>query len=86
MLPVDLWIRNTRNNDMFCIGFYIEAADTEKTPWWFEPLDWDEFQGIQVPSPGAATWANEGTPWLIIEVEDIAYNVDVTTCIRAVGL
>lgn len=70
---------------MFCIGFCIEAADTEKILWWFEPLGWDEFQGIQVPSPGAVTWADEGAPWLIIEVEDITYNVDVNTYIRAVG-
>lgn len=68
---------------MFRIDFYVEAADTEKTPWWFEPLDQDEFQGIQVSSPGAVTWAEEDTPWLIIEVEDIAYNVDVNTYIRA---
>jgi hypothetical protein len=70
---------------MFRIGFYIEAAETDKILWWFEPLGWDEFQGIQVPSPGAVTWADKGTRWLTIEVEDIAYNVDVTTCNRAVG-
>jgi hypothetical protein len=64
---------------------YREAADTEKILWWFEPLDWAEFQGILVPSPGAVTWADEGTPWLIIELEDVAYNVDVATYIGAVG-
>jgi hypothetical protein len=64
---------------------YREATDTEKILWWFEPLGWAEFQGILVPSPGTVTWADEGMPWLIIELEDVAYNVDIAAYIGAVG-
>jgi hypothetical protein len=64
---------------------YREAADEEKIAWRLEMLSWAEFHGILIPSSSAATWADEATPWLIIEVEDIAYNVDVTSYIRSVG-
>ncbi|HEX6383671.1 MAG TPA: DUF6544 family protein [Anaerolineae bacterium] len=65
---------------------YREATSTEKIPWRMEPLAWDEFHGILVPSHATVTWADEGTPWLVLNVEDIAYNVDVITYIRARGL
>lgn len=64
---------------------YRDAADTEKILWWFEPQDRVEFQGILVPSPGTVTWADEGTPWLVIDLDDIAYNVDVRNTIRTEG-
>lgn len=64
---------------------YKEATDTEKTLWWFEPLDWIEFHGILIPSSGILTWADEGSPWLVINIEDVAYNVDVGEYIQAEG-
>lgn len=64
---------------------YQEASDTEKTPWLLEPLAWDTYHGILIPSHSQVTWADEGTPWLIVEVEDIAFNVDVSSYIRAKG-
>lgn len=33
----------------------------------------------------SATWANEGTPWLILEAEDIVFNTDVSDYIRHTG-
>jgi len=32
-----------------------------------------------------ATWADEGTPWLMLETEDMAYNTDVSDYIRQTG-
>ena len=38
-----------------------------------------------IPSPAAVTWADEGTPWLVVNLEEVAYNVDVSDYIRAQG-
>ena len=32
-----------------------------------------------------ATWADEGTPWLVIETEDIVFNTDISDYIRQTG-
>jgi hypothetical protein len=64
---------------------YRDAADTEKIPWLLEPIAWKTYHGMLVPTTATATWQDEGTPWLVIEIEDIAYNVDVKEYIRAKG-
>ena len=64
---------------------YREATDVEKIPWRLDILAWDEYQGIRVPSRSSVTWADEGSPWLVIELDDIVYNVDVRNTIRAEG-
>lgn len=58
---------------------YRSATDTEKISWWIEPLGWQTFHGLRLPSPVAVTWQDEGTPWLMMAVENVAYNVDVTS-------
>ncbi|HLV34641.1 MAG TPA: DUF6544 family protein [Spirillospora sp.] len=63
-----------------------ETTDTEKTRWILEPLGWETVHGIRVPSPAAVTWASEGTPWLVVTQDDIAYNVDVSAYVRGRGL
>ncbi len=65
---------------------YRDAADTEKILWQLDILAWDEYQGILLPSRSSVTWADEGTPWLAIELDDVVYNVDVGDTIRAEGL
>lgn len=64
---------------------YKEATDAAKTPAVFEALDWGTFHGVKIPSLASVTWQDEGTPWLIVEVEEIVYNVDVEEYIRARG-
>ncbi|MCA9955031.1 MAG: hypothetical protein KC434_09945 [Anaerolineales bacterium] len=64
---------------------YREATDTEKILWQLTPLAWETYHGIQIPSRSSVTWADEGTPWLVIELDDVVYNVDVENYIRAVG-
>ena len=65
---------------------YKEATNEAKTPWRLEALEWQKFHGIMIPSVGAVTWEDEGTPWLVVTLEDVAYNVDVAETIRARGL
>lgn len=62
------------------------AEDTKKTGWHTEALGWRSFHGVRVPSPASVTWADEGRPWSVWTIEDIAYNVDVSIYIRQSGL
>ncbi len=64
---------------------YQDATDTEKIPWLLEPIAWGTYHDMLIPTTSSATWVNEGTPWLIVEIEDVAYNVDVQEYIRARG-
>jgi hypothetical protein len=64
---------------------YKEATSTEKILWQLDILAWDKFQGRLIPSRSTVTWADEGSPWLVIELEDITYNADVQEYIRAEG-
>lgn len=65
---------------------YREADDEEKIPWRIEAQGWDTFHGLIIPTPLAATWMDEGKPWAVFTLEDVAYNVDVSEYIRASGL
>jgi hypothetical protein len=62
---------------------YRSASDSAETPWQIEPLGWRAFGGLLLPSPVAVTWQDEAGPWLVMAVEDVAYNVDVSASIRA---
>jgi hypothetical protein len=64
---------------------YREATDEVKIPWRNEPLGWQTFHGIEIPSPVALTWLDEGTPWSVWTVEEAVYNVDVSEYIKAQG-
>ena len=65
---------------------YREATDEEKIPWRLEPLGWQTFHGMMIPSPATVTWLDEGTPWLVVTIGDVVYNVDVADYIRDKGL
>ncbi len=64
---------------------YRGARDEAKIPWRFEPLGWQTFHGLRIPSLGAVTWMDQGTPWLVMTLEDVVYNVDVSQYLRASG-
>lgn len=65
---------------------YRSAADEVKTPWRVELLDWQTFHGVLIPSSVALIWLDEGTPWAMFTVEDVAYNTDVARSIKSRGL
>ena len=64
---------------------YREATDEVKIPWRNEPLGWQTFHGIKIPSPAAVTWLDEGTPWSVWTIEDVVYNVDVSEFVMGRG-
>lgn len=65
---------------------YREADSPEKIPWLLEVHSWTEFHGMMLPQYSTVTWADEGTPWLMLDIEDVTYNVDISDYIRAKGL
>ncbi len=64
---------------------YKEPGDEAKRHWRNEPLGWRTFHGIRIPSPASVTWLDEGKPWSVWTIEDVAFNVDVSAYIRATG-
>lgn len=62
-----------------------EAGSESKTRYVVEPQGWNTVYGVLLPDPAAATWEDEGTPWLVVSLSDVAYNVDVSEYIRARG-
>jgi len=62
-----------------------EPTSEAKTLWLNEPLGWQPFHGIEIPSLATVTWLDEGTPWSEWTIEDVAYNVGVSEYVRARG-
>lgn len=65
---------------------YRDPDDQEKSLWTSQVQGWETFHGLQVPSPAAAIWQDQGQPWAIFTVEEIVYNVDVDDYIRIRGI
>ncbi len=60
-------------------------VDAEKILWQLTPLAWTEINGILIPSISTATWADEGTPWLVVDIEDVVYNADIGSYLYTTG-
>jgi hypothetical protein len=57
-----------------------------KLRWWGD-ISWGSGpDGRPVPQSIAVTWEDEGTPWLVANIEDIVFNSDVSTYIQQTGL
>jgi len=65
---------------------YHGTSSEAKTLWLNQSLDWGTHMGRPFSSNGAAIWMDDGKPWAIFHVEDVAYNVDVNEYIRGRGL
>lgn len=64
---------------------YKGTDSAGKTLWINEALRWDTIDEYTIPTVGAVTWFDEGTPWAVFTVEDIRCNVDVEAYIRVKG-
>ena len=62
-----------------------EETDAVKQPWRGEVTGWTAFHGLKVANPSELMWVNDGKPWAVWHIEDVAYNVDVREYIRASG-
>lgn len=64
---------------------YKDAASETRTLWLDQVLEWGDLGGTTTMLTATATWLDEGSPWAVFRVEDVAYNVDVEAYIRAAG-
>lgn len=60
-------------------------GDASKTLWRLEARAWGRFESLLMPTAWALKWADEEQPWFVADVEEAAYNMDVTQYIRATG-
>ena len=65
---------------------YKAPDSVQKTHWLNEVIEWGSINGSMIPVDSAVTWLDEGSPWAIFTVEEIAYNVDVDQYILIKGL
>lgn len=70
----------------FLESMRYKGADSEaKSLWINEVVEWGSLNGKLMPTIATPTWFEDGTPWVVFTVEDVAYNVDVREYIRARG-
>jgi hypothetical protein len=61
---------------------YKDSKSVAKTLWINESSNWQRVSGYEIPATGAVIWFDQGKPWAVFTVEDIALNVDVDEMIR----
>lgn len=64
---------------------FKRADDTDKTLWTNEVTTWNRVGDRLLPQGVTLTWADEGGPWADLRVEEVVYNADLETYIRASG-
>lgn len=62
-----------------------KGDDPHKTLWLARSEGWANLGGSWLAPRGSATWADDGTPWLVMTIEDAAFNVPVDTSLSAKG-
>jgi hypothetical protein len=62
-----------------------KGAAGDKTLWLNHVWGWAKLGSYTLPTIGSATWGDDGIPWLMFTIEDVAYNVDVDTSLAAKG-
>ncbi|HDQ73660.1 MAG TPA: hypothetical protein ENN19_16415 [Chloroflexi bacterium] len=64
---------------------YREVTVERKILWINEARAWGAVDGYTIPTAGAVTWFDEGSPWAVFNVEHVVYNADVHEYVRAAG-
>ena len=65
---------------------YQNSASSEKILWMTHADTYGTIQGHKLNTVGSARWMNDGKPWATFRLEDVRYNVDVSSYVRARGL
>lgn len=69
--------------DLFEAMRYKEANDQAKTLWINDADQWGELNGHIALEAAGLTWYDDRLPWATFTVEEIIYNQDVYTALRA---
>jgi hypothetical protein len=62
------------------------GSNAQRVGWHLNAQDWAIRHGILLPLRGSVTWTDEESPWLDLNLSDIAFNVDVSRYIRERGI
>ncbi len=57
---------------------YRDAHSTARMGWGGAALGWRTLGGMRVPDRLTTEWEDQGGPWVIWDIEQVAYNVDVS--------
>jgi hypothetical protein len=61
------------------------GAQAKKILWITQNVGNQKIEGTNISAVGSATWFDQGKPWAIFALEEVAYNVDVSQYIRQKG-
>lgn len=64
---------------------FKNADDPAPTLWIAEVREWRSIGGRLLPGTTALTWFDEGSPWAVFDVDEVAYDVDVADALRGGG-
>ena len=64
---------------------YKNSKSEAKTLWLNHSIEWETRDGHPFARTGEAIWMDDGKPWAVFTVEDIVFNTDVSSYIRAKG-
>jgi hypothetical protein len=59
-------------------GMRYRGREETETPYCGEYGEWKTVHGIKVPHHVAATWEDQGRPYVILDIEGTEYNVNVS--------
>ncbi len=59
-------------------GEGCRGREEMKTPYRGEYGEWRTVNGIKVPHRDAATWEDQGRPYVVLDIQGAEYNVDVS--------
>ena len=65
---------------------YPKSDSADKTLWMTRAETYRAVDGFKLSTTGSATWMSDGKPWATFRLEDVRYNVDVSSYVRARGL
>jgi hypothetical protein len=63
-------------------GMRYRGQEETKTPWRGESSTWGTVQGMLVPQRLTGRWEDQKEPYVVLELEGAAYNVDVSEKVR----
>jgi hypothetical protein len=64
-------------------GMRYRNQEAVKTPWRAQGSEWKTVHGTKMPHKSEATWEDRGEPYVVLDLEGAAYDVDVSEEIRA---
>lgn len=65
---------------------YRSESATEKVGWRAEAMNWKQIEGILLPTLNMAHWMDQSAPWLVMTLEEVVYDVDVSQYLRQKGI